>query len=70
MTYGSEVSGRIIPPSQGGERLKTGRMTRDKDFEGPGNADDKSHIAHRERGGDNDVQGNVRQGGGVKGQKK
>lgn len=70
VTYGSEVTGRVIPPSQGGEMKKTGRMTTDRDFEGPGAPRDKTKMAQKERGGDNDVPGKTSLGGGKTGQGK
>ena len=46
VTYGSEVTGRTIDPSQGGNLVKeTGRMTKDKDFEGVGGPEDKIRQA-------------------------
>lgn len=39
------------------------RQTKAGDFEGVGGPEDKLKVAETERGGDQDVAGNVRQGG-------
>ncbi|KAF2170244.1 hypothetical protein M409DRAFT_19846 [Zasmidium cellare ATCC 36951] len=52
-----------IPPEEGGGILPSGKPTQASDFEGVGGPEDKARIAREERGGDDDVRGNVRQGG-------
>lgn len=42
---------------------ETGKPTKAADFEGVGGSEDKARIAAEERGGDNDIRENVRQGG-------
>ncbi len=42
--------------------LKHGKPTKARDFEGVGGPEDKSELGRVERGGDDDVAGNVRQG--------
>ncbi|KAH6674197.1 hypothetical protein B0J14DRAFT_653507 [Halenospora varia] len=67
VTYGSAASGggdnREIPESEG-DVGKHGQPTKARDFEGTGGPEDEADIARRERGGDDGVSGNVRQGGG------
>jgi len=64
VTIGSEASGRTIPPSEGGDvKKETGQYTKAEDFEGVGGPEDKARLAQETRGGDDDVRGNVRQGG-------
>lgn len=67
VTYGSAASGagdnREIPVEEGGDILKSGQPTKARDFEGVGGPEDKSELGRIERGGDDDVNGNVRQGG-------
>ncbi|KAI9805632.1 MAG: hypothetical protein M1833_005124 [Piccolia ochrophora] len=68
VTVGPAASGREIPPEQGGDvRRDTGQPTKDRDFEGEGGPETKAKIAEEERGGDDSVRGNVRQGGGQTG---
>ncbi|KAE8448104.1 hypothetical protein EG329_009869 [Mollisiaceae sp. DMI_Dod_QoI] len=66
VTYGSAASGagdnREIPVEEGGDLLKHGKPTKARDFEGVGGPEDKSELSRVERGGDDDVAGNVRQG--------
>ncbi|KUJ11820.1 uncharacterized protein LY89DRAFT_593649 [Mollisia scopiformis] len=68
VTYGSAASGagdnREIPVEEGGDILKgSGQPTKARDFEAVGGPEDKSEFDRVERGGDDDVRGNVRQGG-------
>ncbi|KAL9054153.1 MAG: hypothetical protein Q9162_004336 [Coniocarpon cinnabarinum] len=65
--YGSAASGagnnRDIPPEEGGGiNPETGRTTKAGDFEGIGGPEDKMGAREVARPGDQDVQGNVRQG--------
>ncbi|KAF8253719.1 hypothetical protein K440DRAFT_618181 [Wilcoxina mikolae CBS 423.85] len=53
--YGSEATGRKIPPQEGGEVKRSGRMTTDRDFEGPGGPEEKAERLRRDRGGDDGV---------------
>ncbi|CAK1357551.1 hypothetical protein CB0940_07722 [Cercospora beticola] len=58
---------REIPLDEGGSINKeTGQPTKAKDFEGPGGPEDKAAIDAANRGGDNDIRENVRQGGETK----
>ncbi|CZR59872.1 uncharacterized protein PAC_09766 [Phialocephala subalpina] len=70
VTYGSAASGagdnREIPIEEGGDPLGSGQPTKARDFEGVGGPEDKSALDRENRGGDDDVMGNVRQGGNVK----
>lgn len=68
VTYGSAASGagdnREIPVSEGGGvNSVTGKPTKARDFEGLGGPVDKARAYAEEHGGENDVRGNVRQGG-------
>ncbi|KAK6440675.1 hypothetical protein LTR95_003102 [Oleoguttula sp. CCFEE 5521] len=54
---------REIPVEEGGDVLKSGQTTKASDFEGRGGPEDKAWEANEVRGGDDDVAGNVRQGG-------
>lgn len=67
MTYGSAASGagdnREIPESEGGGFDDKGRPTKARDFEGAGGPEDKAQIYADENAGNNDVRGNIRQGG-------
>ncbi|KAF2211722.1 hypothetical protein CERZMDRAFT_68432 [Cercospora zeae-maydis SCOH1-5] len=58
---------REIPLDEGGSINKeTGQPTKAKDFEGPGGPEDKAAIDAANRGGDNDIRENIRQGGDTK----
>lgn len=46
--------------------LGSGQPTKARDFESVGGPEDKSALDRENRGGDDDVSGNVRQGGNVK----
>lgn len=68
VTYGSAASGandnREIPVSEGGGAdPRTGKPYKARDFEGVGGPEDKARIMAEERGGDDNVRGNIRQGG-------
>ncbi|KAI9719034.1 MAG: hypothetical protein M1812_003664 [Candelaria pacifica] len=67
-TYGSAASGagnnREIPVEEGGDiNRTTGQPTKAKDFEGPGGPETKAKIYEEANPGNEDVLGNVRQGG-------
>ena len=42
--------------------MRSSRTTKARDFEGEGGPEDKRRMHEEERGGDDDVRGNVRQG--------
>ncbi len=68
LTYGSAASGagdnREIPVEEGGDiKSSTGQPTKARDFEGPGGPETKARIHEEANPGDEDVLGNVRQGG-------
>jgi len=54
------VHAHRIPVEEGGGIGKDGQPTKARDFEGVGGPEDKEEIARAERGGDDDVGGNVR----------
>lgn len=66
VTYGSAASGagdnREIPVEEGGDIGANGQPTKARDFEGVGGPEDKAELDRQNRGGDDDVPGNVRQG--------
>lgn len=43
--------------------MKSGQPTKARDFEGVGGPEDKEELDRVDRGGDDNVPGNVRQGG-------
>ncbi|KAM0712118.1 hypothetical protein Q7P37_011212 [Cladosporium fusiforme] len=54
---------RQIPLSEGGSiNPTTGKQTKAADFEGTGGPEDKAAEAAANRGGDNDIRSNIRQG--------
>lgn len=55
-----------IPESEGGSILPSGKPTKASDFEGVGGPEDKARLKEQERGGDDEIRGNVRQGGETK----
>ncbi|KAI5359536.1 hypothetical protein Slin15195_G071630 [Septoria linicola] len=58
---------REVPLEEGGSiKKETGQVTKQEDFEGPGGPEDKAAIDAANRGGDNDIRENVRQGGETK----
>ena len=65
VTVGSAASGqggnREIPVEEGGSVDDRGRVSKANDFEGEGGPEDEILKAVGERGGDNDVGGNVKQ---------
>ena len=65
VTVGSAASGqggnREIPVDEGGSVDDRGRASKAKDFEGEGGPEDEVLKAVEERGGDNDVGGNIKQ---------
>ncbi|MCJ1307714.1 hypothetical protein MMC25_001362 [Agyrium rufum] len=64
---GSAASGagdnREIPVEEGGSINKLGRATKARDFEGEGGPEEKQHKYEQENPGNDDVRGNIRQGG-------
>ncbi|KAE9378120.1 hypothetical protein N431DRAFT_452252 [Stipitochalara longipes BDJ] len=67
VTYGSAASGagdnREIPVEEGGSIGRDGQPSKARDFEGVGGPEDKERLAREVRGDDDEVVGNVRQGG-------
>ena len=63
MKIGSAATGRQVPLDEGGEIKPDGQVTKDTDFEGVGGPEDKARLDEVNRGGDDDVRGNIRQGG-------
>ncbi|KAL9119633.1 MAG: hypothetical protein Q9187_003812 [Circinaria calcarea] len=67
VTVGSAASGagnnREIPVEEGGDVKETGEVTKAKDFEGLGGPETKRKLYEEAHPGNDDVLGNVRQGG-------
>jgi len=65
VTYGSAASGagnnRDMP--EGGINPTTGQPFKAGDFEGEGGPEDKARKLEQDRGGDDAIRGNIRQGG-------